>query len=74
MAYDQTKTPSQFARDSLSRLGGAWPSHVQDQISAAQAQCTRYIAQEPVKATLIALAGGALLTGLVVAKLRGGRG
>lgn len=75
MAYEHVKTPSERAHES--QPIGWWQARMQDQVATAQAHCTRYIAQEPVKSTLIAIASGALLTGLVMAQLRGlrrGRG
>jgi hypothetical protein len=75
MAYVHVKTLSEIANDNPTL--GRWQAQLHDQLAAAQTHCTRYIAQEPVRSTLIAVAGGALLTGLLLATLRGshrGRG
>jgi hypothetical protein len=73
MAYVHVKTLSEIAHDHP--VVGRWQAQIQDQVAAAQAHCTRYIAKEPVRSTLLAVAGGALLTGLLLATLRGiGRG
>lgn len=62
------------AVDAAQRKVSALKDQVTAQACAAQESCTRYIAREPVKATLMAVAGGALLTGLVLSSLRGRRG
>lgn len=62
------------AVDAAQRRVSALKDQVTAQACAAQESCTRYIAREPVKATLMAVAGGALLTGLVLSSLRGRRG
>jgi hypothetical protein len=71
MAYVHVKTLSEIAHDHP--MVARWQAQIQDQVAAAQARCTRYIAQEPVRATLVAVAGGALVTGLLLATLRGAR-
>lgn len=71
-ASDAAQIGKVYARNAVNAAGrklSTW----QDQMADAQASCTRYIAQEPVKATLLAVAGGALLTGLLMASLRGPR-
>lgn len=72
-AQDAARTGKAYAQNAVNAAGRRLTTW-QDQVADAQASCTRYIAQEPVKATLIAAAGGALLTGLLMATLRGHRG
>lgn len=72
IAHDASETGKVYARDAVDAAGrklGVW----QDKVTAAQECCTRYIAQEPVKSTLIAVATGALLTGLLMSAVRGRR-
>lgn len=72
IAHDASTTGKVYARSAVDAAGrklGLW----QDKVAAAQESCTRYIAQEPVKSTMIAVAGGALLTGLLMAAVRGRR-
>lgn len=72
-AQEATATGKAYARSAVDAAGkklGLW----QDRVAAAQDSCTHYIAQAPVKSTLMAVAGGALLTGLLMAGLRRRRG
>lgn len=73
VAQDATAAGKAYARGAVEaaseKLGV-----LQDKVAAAQESCTRYIAQQPVKATMMAVAGGALLTGLLMAAVRGRRG
>lgn len=72
VARDAAATGKAYARSAIDaaneKLGV-----LQDKVATAQETCTRYIAQEPVKATMMAVAGGALLTGLLMAAVRGRR-
>ena len=72
IARDAAATGKVYARGALDAAGQKL-GLLQDKVAAAQDSCTRYIAQEPVKSTMMAVAGGALLTGLLMAALRGRR-
>lgn len=72
VARDATATGKAYARSAMDAAGEKL-GVLQDKMAAAQESCTRYIGQEPVKATMMAVAGGALLTGLLMAALRGRR-
>lgn len=86
-ALDTAKGVAEDAKDTARDAAAAGKAYVrsavdaanqklgvlQDKVATAQYTCTQYIAKEPVKATLMAVAGGALLTGILMSALRGRR-
>jgi gas vesicle protein len=65
LSRDAAKTGKAYATDAL-HAAGAKVQHAKD-------ACTQYIAEEPVRATLLAAASGAILTSLMLRLMRGRR-
>jgi hypothetical protein len=79
-AVDTVRGLSSDARDlskDALRTGKAYVSGATQaagaKVQQAKDACTQYIAEEPVRATLMAMAGGAILTSLMLRLMRGRR-
>lgn len=72
VAGDAAATGRAYARGAA-RVASKKMADLRGQVDQLQQDCTRYIAQEPVKATLISAAGGALLMGLLMSFARSPR-
>lgn len=76
LAADSAATGSAYAKEAADSAIASARTKARDlkaQWDQAGESCARYIAEEPMKSVLFSAAGGALLTTLVVAALRGGR-
>lgn len=71
VAADAVDTGRAYARNAVNESGKKIASF-KEQAAQWQASCSKQIAADPVKAVLIAAAGGALLAGLLLAFDRSG--
>lgn len=71
IASDASATGRAYAKDAVNAAGRKLHD-VRGQFERARASCEQYIADEPVKASLISAAAGALLATLLLSALRGG--
>ncbi len=67
---DAIDTGRAYARDAVNAAGKK-VSDIKEQLTTARKQSEQYIMDQPVRATLIAAAGGAVLTALLVSFMRG---
>ncbi len=72
VAADAVDTGRAYARNAVNESGKKISS-LKEQAAQWQASCEKQIAADPVKAVLVAAAGGALLTGLALAFARSQR-
>ncbi|QNK72959.1 hypothetical protein H7F36_17565 [Variovorax sp. PAMC28562] len=66
---DAIETGRAYAQDAVNAAGKK-VADIKDQLSTARKQSEQYIMDQPVRATLIAAAGGAVLTALLVSFMR----
>jgi ElaB/YqjD/DUF883 family membrane-anchored ribosome-binding protein len=66
---DAIETGRAYAKDAVNAAGKKI-ADIKDQLSTARKQSEQYIMDQPVRATLIAAAGGAVLTALLVSFMR----
>jgi ElaB/YqjD/DUF883 family membrane-anchored ribosome-binding protein len=66
---DAIETGRAYAKDAVNAAGKK-VADIKDQLSTARKQSEQYIMDQPVRATLIAAAGGAVLTALLVSFMR----
>ena len=72
IASDAAATGRAYAKDAVNSAGKKLHD-VQGQVQHYKEVCTRYIADEPMKAALISAAAGAALGTLLMSKARGSR-
>jgi hypothetical protein len=72
LGKDAAETGKTYARNAVNAAGAKIRSF-RERVDDAKADCARYIAEEPVRATLYAAAAGAALTALLLATGRGRR-
>ncbi|VWX60555.1 conserved hypothetical protein [Burkholderiales bacterium 8X] len=71
-ARQAVDTGKAYAKDAVNAAGRKL-GDLRGQVDVAKERGTRYINEEPVRAVMIAAAGGALLTALILAALRSDR-
>ena len=72
IAGDAAATGRAYAKDAVNAAGKKLHD-AEGRVQRARDACTQFIADEPVKASLIAAASGAVLTTLLMSALRGRR-
>lgn len=72
VARDAGATGRAYARDAV-HAAGQKIRHLKERVGDAKANCAKYVADEPVRASLIAIAAGALATTMLLFAFRRSR-